>query len=98
MKTYLVLFERDAHDEIFTSTTTHLQRFDQLRRELEPAGIAPGYLSAHLVEGRDIFLTALDHPGEWRDLRDALQLAYDHDGVDGLFQIAATCTNPEPLA
>ena len=87
---YLVLFDRDAHDETIPPGSNEAQRFAQLERELLPSGLAPGYLGCIVVEGRDVFAASIPHDGDEGSLCAALQAAYDADGTEGWFQIVGT--------
>lgn len=95
MKNFLVLFDRDANDDVFASfpePVTANTRYQQLVTEIHEAEtLDMTLINTYNCEGlRDIFTVAIPFDGNHTMLCEHLQKIYDDVGVAGWFQIIGT--------
>lgn len=98
---FIVLFERQIADEVFTGNETIEERFAQMLAEFAEFDrhLVIRLLHYH-VSGADfdLFATAVEWYGDCKRLHDYLQAAYDEVGVSGAYQIVGAGENIKPLS
>lgn len=101
MISFLVLFDRDLHDEQVKSQDAALH-FDQLKCEFEldtDFNHKMTYIGSIPTHDRMVLLVEIEFPvADHVELRDQLQKAYCDGGVDGFFNIVGTTTRALPLS